>query len=251
MAHSAPPSAGAPSQDIDIDAGTTTAASTPVLRTNEDDKSLHGSNNANNAAADPPASAPAPPPSHAETMTTIQTVLLMSALCMSVFLAALDMTIVTTALPTIAEEFGSSAGFVWVGSAFMLGSASATASWGKFSDVFGRKPVLLCANLVFLLGCALCGAAKTLPTLIAGRAVQGIGSGGLLTLVNIIIADLFSARERGKYYGMIGMVWATAGSLGPVVGGALTNNVSWRWCFYINCTSPCIPRASLIPANFG
>ena len=153
---------------------------------------------------------------------------------LSVFLAALDMTIVTTALPTIAESFGSSAGFVWVGSAFLLGSAAATASWGKFSDVWGRKPVLLCANAVFILGCALCGAANSLTMLIAGRAVQGIGAGGLLTLVNIIIGDLFSARERGKYYGMIGMVWATASALGPVVGGVLTSNVSWRWCFYIN-----------------
>ncbi|EPE10510.1 major facilitator superfamily transporter [Ophiostoma piceae UAMH 11346] len=237
MAQSTPPPEGSPSH-IGIDAETTTAATTPVLGTNQDEKSPHTSINANNAATDPPVNAlaytPAAPQSQAEKMTTIQIVLLMSALCMSVFLAALDMTIVTTALPTIAEDFGSSAGFVWVGSAFMLGSAAATASWGKFSDVFGRKPVLLCANLVFLLGCALCGAAKTLPTVIAGRAVQGIGAGGLLTLVNIIIGDLFSARERGKYYGMIGMVWATAGALGPVVGGALTNNVSWRWCFYIN-----------------
>ncbi|CAK7566365.1 MAG: hypothetical protein SEPTF4163_004307 [Sporothrix epigloea] len=175
-----------------------------------------------------------PPPSGAEKLSTVQIALLMSALCMSVFLAALDTTIITTALPTIAEAFDSSAGFVWVGSAFLLGSASTTACWGKFSDVWGRKPVLMSANAVFILGCALCGAANTLTMLIAGRAVQGIGAGGLLTLVNIIIGDLFSARERGKYYGMIGMVWATASALGPVVGGALTSNVSWRWCFYIN-----------------
>lgn len=156
---------------------------------------------------------------------------------MSVFLAALDMTIITTALPTIAEHFGSSAGFAWIGSAFMLAAAATTASWGKFSDVWGRKPVLLAASAVFFLGCALCGGASGLAMLIAGRAVQGVGAGGLLTLVNIIIGDLFSARERGKYYGMVGMVWATASALGPIVGGALTNNVSWRWCFYINRTS--------------
>lgn len=225
------PSAGAPTTNIntntnnnifekEIDIDGTSAATTPVLATNENEKLPHLDNidsTADNTLAHPssdspevsaaaPAdapndasSAPAPPQSQAEKMTTVQIVLLMSALCMSVFLAALDMTIVTTALPTIAEEFGSASGFVWVGSAFMLGSAAATASWGKFSDVFGRKPVLLCANLVFILGCALCGAAPTLPTLIAGRAVQGIGAGGLLTLVNIIIGDLFSARERGKY----------------------------------------------------
>ncbi|CAK7202042.1 hypothetical protein SEUCBS139899_004760 [Sporothrix eucalyptigena] len=249
----------AASRDFEADAATIAAAPTPGPPTDEDEKKAAARENnsvengapsavlAEEATADTPAyteanaeaaeaAAPAnqPPPSQADKMPTAQIALLMTALCMSVFLAALDMTIVTTALPTIAEAFGSSAGFVWVGSAFLLGSAAATASWGKFSDVWGRKPVLMCANAVFLLGCALCGAANSLTMLIAGRAVQGIGAGGLLTLVNIIIGDLFSARERGKYYGMIGMVWATASALGPVVGGALTSNVSWRWCFYIN-----------------
>ncbi|OAA65615.1 major facilitator superfamily transporter [Niveomyces insectorum RCEF 264] len=180
-----------------------------------------------------PAGATSPPPAETE-LTTMRIFLIMTALCMSVFLAALDMTIVTTALPTIAAHFGTSAGFVWVGSAFMLASAATTASWGKASDVWGRKPVLLTASAVFFLGCALAGGAHNLPMLIAGRAVQGAGAGGLLTLSNIIIGDLFSARERGKYYGMVGMVWATASALGPVVGGALTSSVTWRWCFYIN-----------------
>ncbi|EFX02179.1 major facilitator superfamily transporter [Grosmannia clavigera kw1407] len=197
----------------------------------DDEKALNGRGNPSADAAAPAGNGPSnvqPPRS------TIQIFLLMTAACMSVFLAALDMTIITTALPTIAEHFGSSAGFAWVGSAFMLAAAASTANWGKFSDVWGRKPVLLAASAVFFLGCALCGAATSLAMLIAGRAVQGVGAGGLLTLVNIIIGDIFSARERGKYYGMIGMVWATASALGPIVGGALTNNVSWRWCFYIN-----------------
>ncbi|CAK7225175.1 hypothetical protein SCUCBS95973_005772 [Sporothrix curviconia] len=247
MAHQQPASEQAAlPRDFEADASTIAAAPTPGPPTDDDDEkkaaqedSISGNGNATDADANADADADVVPASstpaaEADKLSTVQIALLMSALCMSVFLAALDMTIVTTALPTIAEAFGSSAGFVWVGSAFLLGSAAATASWGKFSDVWGRKPVLMCANAVFILGCALCGAANSLTMLIAGRAVQGVGAGGLLTLVNIIIGDLFSARERGKYYGMIGMVWATASALGPVVGGALTSKVSWRWCFYIN-----------------
>ena len=113
---------------------------------------------------------------------------------LSVFLAALDMTIVTTALPTISEHFHSVSGYIWVGSAFQLAAAASTPNWGKFSDVWGRKNVLLAAAAVFLLGSALCGAAVNIAMIIARRAVQGIGAGGLLTLVNIIIGDLFSQR---------------------------------------------------------
>ncbi|KAI5456919.1 MFS multidrug transporter-like protein [Mariannaea sp. PMI_226] len=173
-------------------------------------------------------------PSKKNGRTALQTALLMSALCISVFLAALDATIVTTALPTISEHFKSASGYVWVGSSFLLSAASLIPSWGKVSDIWGRKAILLLAAAVFFLGSALCGAAVSISMLIVGRAVQGAGAGGLLSLTGIIIGDLFSPRERGKYYGMIGMVWAAASSLGPVLGGALAKKVSWRWCFYIN-----------------
>lgn len=113
---------------------------------------------------------------------------------MSVFLAALDMTIVTTALPTISDYFHSASGYIWIGSAFMLAAAASTPNWGKLSDIWGRKLILLIASTVFFLGCALCGAAVSLSMLIVGRVVQGCGAGGLLTLVNIIIGDLFSQR---------------------------------------------------------
>lgn len=113
---------------------------------------------------------------------------------MSVFLAALDVTIVTTALPTISEHFHSTTGYTWVGSAFLLATAASTPTWGKLSDIFGRKVMLLGAVTVFMLGSTLCGAAISITMLIVGRAFQGLGAGGLLTLVNIVISDIFSQR---------------------------------------------------------
>ncbi|KAH6876582.1 putative major facilitator superfamily transporter [Thelonectria olida] len=178
--------------------------------------------------------------------TGLQTGLLMGSLCMSVFLAALDVTIVTTALPTISDHFQSASGYVWVGSAFLLSAASLIPSWGKFSDIWGRKAILLLAAGVFFLGSALCGAAVSISMLIVGRVVQGAGAGGLLSLTGIIIGDLFSPRERGKYYGLIGMVWAAASSLGPVIGGALARKASWRWCFYINLPTTGLAMAIIV-----
>ncbi|OAL70621.1 hypothetical protein A7D00_4949 [Trichophyton violaceum] len=161
--------------------------------------------------------------------------LIMLALCLATFLAALDITIVTTALPTIAREFNTSqADYAWVGSAYLLGAASSTPSWGKVSDIFGRKPVLLAANVVFLIGSLLCGVSINIKMLVASRVIQGIGSGGLLTLVNICVSDLFSMRTRSMYFGIIGMVWAISGIIGPVIGGLMTQYTTWRWCFYIN-----------------
>lgn len=178
----------------------------------------------------------APTPEEPEaSRTTFQTFVIMSSLCASVFLAALDMSIITTALPTIAQHFNSSSGYTWIGSSYLLAVAVATPSWGKFSDIWGRKPILLGAAIIFFVGSALCGAAVNIGMLIAARAIQGVGGGGLIILVNISISDLFSMRNRSTYYGIIGMVWAFAGSIGPVLGGVFTEQISWRWCFYINC----------------
>ncbi|KAF4637158.1 hypothetical protein G7Y89_g908 [Cudoniella acicularis] len=166
--------------------------------------------------------------------TKLQTVIIMLSLCSAVFLAALDITIVTTALPTISEYFHSNAGYTWIGSAYLLANAASTPSWGKFSDIWGRKPIILLATAVFFVGSLLCATSVSISMLIAARCIQGVGSGGLIILVNIAISDLFSMRNRGKYFGMVGMVWAFASSVGPILGGVFTEKVSWRWCFYIN-----------------
>ncbi|KAF1986292.1 MFS general substrate transporter [Aulographum hederae CBS 113979] len=171
----------------------------------------------------------------AQRRSNARLVMLLTALCLTVFLSALDTTVVTTALPTIANEFhADQTGFTWIGSAYMLASAAMNTIWGRFSDIFGRKQMLVAANVFFMIGSAMCGASPNLLWLIIGRALQGMGGGGILVLVNIIIADLFSPRERGTYYGLLGCVWAVANSVGPLLGGIFSEKLSWRWCFYIN-----------------
>ncbi|TLD25992.1 DHA14-like major facilitator efflux transporter (MFS transporter) [Venturia nashicola] len=158
--------------------------------------------------------------------------LLVMSLFVSVFLAAVDITIITTALPTIAEDMRTNnTGFVWIGSSYLLASAASEPVWAKTSDIFGRKPILMLANSTFLAGSVICALAKGMTTLIAGRVVQGLGSGGLLVLVNILLGDLFN---RGVYYGLLGLVWSVANAIGPFLGGLFSTKMDWRWCFWVN-----------------
>lgn len=164
-------------------------------------------------------------------MSALKRRVLMFSLCLALFLAALDITIVATALPTITRELGANAAeYSWIGSSYLLASTASGPIWAKLSDVFGRKSALLAANLLFMAGSIVAALARTVGMLIAGRAIQGLGGGGLTVLVSIIIGDLFELKDRAKYYGMTGMVWAVAAALGPVLGGVFTQKLSWRWC---------------------
>ncbi|KAK4193233.1 major facilitator superfamily domain-containing protein [Podospora australis] len=166
--------------------------------------------------------------------TKLETTLVIAALASALFLGALDITIVTVAIPTIAQEFNSTAGYTWIGSAYMLASAAGAPMWGKISDIWGRKPIMLIAVAVFWVGSLISALSKNMGMLIAARAIQGVGGGGIIILVNVCISDLFSMRKRGVYFGIMGMVWAVASAVGPVLGGVFTSQVTWRWCFYVN-----------------
>lgn len=156
-------------------------------------------------------------------------------LAITMLLAMLDNTIVGTALPRIIGDLnGDPAHLSWVVTAYILGSTVSTPIWGKIGDLYGRKSIFITSVVIFLVGSALCGLANGMMQLIAFRAFQGLGAGGLFVGVMAIIGDLVSPRERGKYMGTFAAVMAAAMIGGPLAGGFLTDNLSWRWAFYIN-----------------
>lgn len=160
--------------------------------------------------------------------------LIIGALMLVMLLAALDQTIVATALPKIATELHGLDKLAWVASAYLLVSAIATPIYGKLGDLYGRKRVFLVAIVVFLTGSALCGLAQDMNQLVAARAFQGAGAGGLMSLVLAIIGDIVPPRQRGRYVGYFGAVFGVASVAGPILGGILTDALSWRWVFYVN-----------------
>lgn len=160
--------------------------------------------------------------------------LVFAGVMLGMFLAALDQTIVSTALPTIVSDLGGANHLSWVVTAYMLASTATTPLWGKLGDLFGRKTIFQLCIVIFLVGSVLCGVARNMPELIGFRAFQGIGGGGLMVLAMAVIGDVVPPRDRGRYQGVIGAVFGVSSVLGPLLGGFLVDNLSWRWVFYVN-----------------
>ena len=162
------------------------------------------------------------------------TLLTMLSVLLVMLLASLDQTIVGTAMPRIVADLHGFDKYTWVTTAYLLTSTVMIPIYGKLSDMYGRKPILIFALSVFLIGSLLCGTSQTMDQLIIFRAFQGIGAGGLMSTAIAIVGDLFSPRERAKWQGVIGGVFGVAFILGPTIGGWITDNSSWRWVFYVN-----------------
>jgi len=156
------------------------------------------------------------------------------ALMMAMFIGSLDQTVVSTALPTIVGELGGVEHMMWITTAYMLCSTITMPLYGKLGDLFGRKYLFICALSLFAMGSAVCGCGGTMASLIVGRAMQGLGGGGLMILSQSIVADIFPPKERGKYMGIMGAAFGVSAVVGPLLGGWFTDSIGWRWCFWIN-----------------
>ncbi len=156
------------------------------------------------------------------------------ALLLGLFVAAMEMTVVSTAMPTVVAELGGLHLYAWAFAAYMLATTVTVPIWGKLADLRGRKPVLLAGIGLFLVGSLACGQSRSMATLIAWRVVQGLGAGAMQPVTFTIVGDLFDVHERGRMQGLFGAVWAVAGLVGPFLGGAIVHSVGWRWIFWVN-----------------
>jgi EmrB/QacA subfamily drug resistance transporter len=167
-------------------------------------------------------------------MKTTHRPLTVVALLLGMFLAAMEMTVVSTAMPTAVGDLGGIHLYAWAFAAYMLTATVTVPVYGKLADLHGRKPVMLCGIALFLVGSFACGHAGSMSALIAFRALQGLGAGAIQPIALTIVGDLFNVEERGRWQGVFGAVWGVAGLIGPLLGGAIVHYLSWRWVFYVN-----------------
>ncbi|MDB5379860.1 MAG: Drug resistance transporter EmrB/QacA subfamily, partial [Rubritepida sp.] len=158
----------------------------------------------------------------------------LSGILLCIFLAAIDQTVVIPAVPAIATDLNGFSHLAWIVSAYLLTSTAMTPIYGKLSDIYGRRKLLLVALAIFALASALCALATSLGELIAARALQGVGGAGLMAMAQASIADVVSPRERGRYQVFMASTWGVASTAGPIIGGWATEALSWRWIFWIN-----------------
>jgi EmrB/QacA subfamily drug resistance transporter len=196
-------------------------------------------------AENAPTSTPAPG-DRAPTMSRSRINIIFVTVLLGILLAALDQTVVSTALPTIVADLGGATHLAWVVTAYLLAQTVSVALAGKFGDLFGRKRVFQISAAIFVVGSMLCGLAQNLLFLVVFRAVQGIGGGGLMVTATALIGDVIPLRDRGRYQGALGAVFGVTTVVGPLLGGLFTDHLSWRWAFYIN-----VPLAAVVIVAAG
>jgi len=199
------------------------------------------------APADIPAISDAPPiaPPAPLSPSEIRTILM--SLMLTMFLAALDQTIVATALPTIGRQFGDVSSLSWVSTAYLLASTAVAPVFGTLSDIYGRRATIITSMSLFIVGSILCAVAPNMPILIIARGLQGLGGGGILPIVQTVIADVVTPRERGQYQAYFSGVWMAAGIGGPILGGVFAEHLHWSMIFWINVPLGLVSMAMLLP----
>src|SRR5215469_14575465 len=193
------------------------------------------------AVDDSPPMVPRSPLTPAEVRTILMSLLL------TMFLAALDQTIVATALPTIGRQFHDVSSLSWVITAYLLASTAVAPVFGTLSDIYGRRAMIIVSLSLFIAGSVMCALAPNLPVLILGRGLQGLGGGGILPIVQTIISDIITPRERGQYQAYFSGVWVAAGIGGPVLGGVFAEHLHWSMIFWINVPLSLAALGMLLP----